>query len=118
MGTDGHKWQKDGPLEFDRWADETVSYLCDHIYKNPLNGKSIFTELSNGKYRVDEELFQLWKRELLSKMLVAGARTAIVLNSVLDHREASNLGGGTAVSEIEGEEEENTAKTSHLGRHG
>lgn len=117
--TDGHKWQKDGPLEFDRWAEETHTYLCDKIYKNPITGKQIFTELSNGKYHVHEELFQLWKRELLSKMLVAGARTAIVLNSVLHHREgAPGLHGGTAVSGVDEGDEEAPSAQAMTGRHG
>merc|ERR1711953_630324 len=71
----------------------------------------------NGVISIDEGLFETWKREKCSKILVAGARTAIVLNSILDHREAANLQGGTAISHIEGEEDEEArSKVPRAGR--
>jgi len=113
---DGAQWKKEGIVLLERWADETAKYLCQSVYTNPLTGRKLVDDMHNGVYRLDESLYELWKREMLSKMLVAGARTAIVLNSILDHREAANLQGGTAVSEIEGEEEEERAKVAVAGR--
>merc|ERR1719198_24073 len=95
-----------------------MEYLCDHIYRNPLTGKAVIEQMHNGKYRVDEELFQLWKREMLSKMLVAGARTAIVLNSVLHHREGmEQLHGGTAMSGVDEGDEDLPSSKKKEGRH-
>merc|ERR1712039_919476 len=115
---DGAAWKKDGVALLSKWADETANYLCENVYRNPYSGKQISEEVQNGVFRLQENLYELWKRELLSKMLVAGARTAIVLNAILDQREAANLGGGTAVEGIQGEEEDNAAKMQPHGREG
>jgi len=103
---DGEQWKKDGVKMLERWADETSRYVCENVYRNPLTGRSLLEDVQGGVLKVDDNLYEVWKREMLVKMLVAGARTAIVLNSILQAREASSLKGGTAVSEIEGEEEE------------
>merc|ERR1712187_132425 len=115
---DGAQWKHDGVKLLEKWADETANYLCENVYRNPFSGRQIADELQNGVFRLQENLYELWKREMLSKMLVAGARTAIVLNAILQNREAANLEGGTAVGQIEGEEEENTVKLdAETGRH-
>eukprot|EP00421_Protoceratium_reticulatum_P063790 CAMPEP_0168425806 /NCGR_PEP_ID=MMETSP0228-20121227/35511_1 /TAXON_ID=133427 /ORGANISM="Protoceratium reticulatum, Strain CCCM 535 (=CCMP 1889)" /LENGTH=348 /DNA_ID=CAMNT_0008439805 /DNA_START=10 /DNA_END=1056 /DNA_ORIENTATION=- len=101
---DGRQWKQDGVALLDRWADETARYMCENVYRNPITGRNIVDEVQNGVFRVEENLYELWKREMLSHMLVAGARTAIVLNAI--NREAENLQGGTAVSGIEAEEDE------------
>jgi len=104
---DGARWTKDGVLEFERWANESADYLCEHVYRHPTTGKDLLPELQSGSFRLSEDLFQTWKREMLSKMLVAGARTAIVLNSVLQHREGQHeLHGGTAVSGVDDADDE------------
>eukprot|EP00929_Paragymnodinium_shiwhaense_P114868 TRINITY_DN83414_c0_g1_i1.p1 TRINITY_DN83414_c0_g1~~TRINITY_DN83414_c0_g1_i1.p1 ORF type:complete len:395 (-),score=96.98 TRINITY_DN83414_c0_g1_i1:198-1382(-) len=114
---DGARWKKDGVQEFERWANETVEYLCDHIYKNPMTGEDMLPQLQSGNFRLSEGLFQQWKREMLSKMLVAGARTAIVLNSILAHREGmEQLHGGTAVSGVEEGDEELASGKPVAGR--
>merc|ERR1712039_247134 len=115
---DGAAWKKDGVALLSKWATETANYLCENVYRNPYSGKQLSEEVQNGVFRLQENLYELWKREMLSKMLVAGARTAIVLNAILDQREAANLGGGTSVKEIEGEEEDNAPKISAHGRQG
>jgi len=115
--TDGNRWKQDGVLEFERWANETADYLCDHIYRNPITGEDMLPKLQSGNFRLTEELFQQWKREMLSKMLVAGARTAIVLNSILAHREGmQQLHGGTAVSGVEDGDEEIASNKPVSGR--
>eukprot|EP00927_Polykrikos_kofoidii_P030096 TRINITY_DN25954_c0_g1_i1.p1 TRINITY_DN25954_c0_g1~~TRINITY_DN25954_c0_g1_i1.p1 ORF type:complete len:394 (-),score=69.69 TRINITY_DN25954_c0_g1_i1:78-1187(-) len=112
---DGAKWQTHGVQQFWAWANETAEYMCDRVYKDPLTERSVLNQMRNGKFRISEELFQQWKRDMLSKMLVAGARTAVVLNAVLSHREGmEQLHAGTAVSGVdEGDEhdEEQKAKT-------
>mmetsp|Transcript_129783 Transcript_129783/g.225550 ORF Transcript_129783/g.225550 Transcript_129783/m.225550 type:complete len:389 (-) Transcript_129783:58-1224(-) len=102
---DNGQWKQDGMALFDTWADESAKFACEDIYKNPITGKLLSEEAKNGVFRVEPNLYEAWKREMFSKMLVAGARTAIVLNSILQLREAGNLHSGTAVKEIEEEEE-------------
>mmetsp|Transcript_71537 Transcript_71537/g.155423 ORF Transcript_71537/g.155423 Transcript_71537/m.155423 type:complete len:389 (-) Transcript_71537:120-1286(-) len=98
---DSARWDESGVEMFEKWANESARFVCESVYRNPLTGRRITEELKNGVFHLSEDLFQQWKREMLSKMLVAGARTAIVLNSILKHREAGELHGGTAVSGIE-----------------
>mmetsp|Transcript_64722 Transcript_64722/g.192875 ORF Transcript_64722/g.192875 Transcript_64722/m.192875 type:complete len:357 (+) Transcript_64722:3-1073(+) len=112
---DGQQWKTDGVKMLERWADETSRYVCESVYRNPLTGRSLLDDVKDGVLRVDENLFEVWKREMLVKILVAGARTAIVLNSILQQREAEALQGGTAVSEIEGEDDEDR-KVAVAGR--
>lgn len=115
---DGARWKKDGVVMLDRWAEESAKYLCDNVYVNPLTGRRITEQMVDGVVRIDEGLYELWKREMLSKMLVAGARTAIVLNSVLRHREGGQeLHAGTAMSGLEGEDtDEERPKVPAIGR--
>lgn len=103
---DSEQFKKEHETLLSRWADESAKFLCESVYRNPLTGKQILEELdSRGVFKLSEDLFETWKREMLSRMLVAGARTAIVLNSILHHREGK-LHSGTAVSHLEGEDDE------------
>jgi len=109
---DGARWKKEGVKLFETWAEETATYLCNNIYI-----KAVPSDHHDSVIDVDDDLFETWKREMLNKMLVAGARTAIVLNSILQHREAANLQGGTAISHIEGEDDEEArSKVPRSGR--
>jgi len=115
---DGAAFKTDGAALFNTWADETARYTCESIYKSPTHGRPLMDDMVGGVYKVDEGLYEMWKREMLSKMLVAGARTAIVLNSILQHKELGSLHGGTAVSDLEGEEDEDTnVHQAELKRH-
>lgn len=107
---DSAEWKKDGILLFERWADETVKFGCDHVYNHPILGQPLFPDDQSSLVRIDEPLYEVWKRDMLSKMLVAGARTAIVLNSILEKRGADQLHAGSAVSDIEGEDDEQEPK--------
>lgn len=103
---DSEQFKQEHETLLKRWADESAKFMCESVYRNPVTGKQILEEQdSKGVFRISDELFEAWKREMLSKMLVAGARTAVVLNSILHHREGQ-LKAGTAVSHLEGEEEE------------
>eukprot|EP00913_Durusdinium_trenchii_P031683 g29669.t1 len=69
---DSEQFKKEHESLLNRWADESAKFMCSSLY-------------------------DIWKREMFSKMLVAGARVAIVLNSILHHREGQ-LHAGTAES--------------------
>ena len=63
---------------FEKWANESFSVACDHLYK-PL--------LSKDPRASPEPLYPLEERHffmiLRRQLLIAGARTAIILNSIL-----------------------------------
>jgi len=112
---DNARWKTSGVKMFDEWASETLKFACNEVYTNPMTGKRVADEAAGngGVFHLDESLFELWKRAMLSKMLVAGARTAIVLNSILVHR--PDLHGGNGVAGLEGEEDE-AAKHAAISR--
>jgi len=114
---DGEKWKKDGVVSFDHWADETSKFLCENVHTNPVTGRHLWE--NQKEVSIDPNLFEIWKREMLSRMLVAGARTAIVLNAILKHREGMpELHVGTSVKGLEGEEEDTVKKVPAHGRKG
>lgn len=122
---DSERFKKDGIAMFAEWADESARFACENVYRDPTTGKDIMTEMDGVHiFHINDHLFETWKREMLSKMLVAGARTAIVLNSILQHREgeggqggapAHQLQDGTAV-QMEGEEDDAAANLPKLSR--
>merc|ERR1740121_698806 len=115
---DGEKWKKDGVKTFDKWADETNKFLCNTVHTNPVTGKPLWL-VGSDKVVVDGSVWEIWKREMLTRMLVAGARTAIVLNAILRHREGMpELHVGTAVKGLEGEDAEDDRRVATHGRHG
>lgn len=103
---DNARWKAEGVKMLDEWASESLKFACEDVYRNPISKKLVSEEAKEhgGVFHLDQHLFEVWKREMLSKMLVAGARTAIVLNSILLHR--PDLHGGSGVAELEGEEVE------------
>jgi hypothetical protein len=117
---DNERWKKDGVQMFTEWACESLKFACEDVYRNPVSGRQLSEEAhdNGGVARVDDQLFEAWKREMLSKMLVAGARTAIVVNSILQQREAEHLQGGSGVKEIDGEEEEHAKAAAVARRNG
>lgn len=117
---DSAAWNKDGVQMFNTWAAETLKFACEDVYRNPVSGRNLVDEAkeNGGIVRIDHNLFEAWKREMLSKILVAGARTAIVVNSILAQREAGHLQSGSGVAELEGEEEEQAKAAAAARRNG
>lgn len=108
---DSERWKKDGVLMFERWANESANFMCEKVYglmQHPENSQPV---------KIDEGLYETWKRELLSRILVAGARTAIVLNALLEHRPDGDLTAGTALHEDEEDAEDRVPKNA-VGRKG
>jgi len=111
---DGERWKKEGIMEVERWADETAKFLCESVLTDPITNKPLSQAAENGVIRISEDLFDKWKRDLCNKILVAGARTAIVLNAILTNRVAGHeLRGGTAVKDVQDDiDEERSASSS------
>lgn len=93
-----------------KWADENAKFLCEKVWRNPLSGRQITEEVQDGVFRIPDQLYEVWKQEMMSKILVAGARTAIILNSILHHREGAELHGGSAVGHIDDDEDQEEEK--------
>lgn len=97
---DSTKWAKDGVKMFNAWADESANFMCEKVYSHISDKVD-----SNEPFVIGYKLFETWKKEMLSRILVAGARTAIVLNALLKHRPPGEFTNGTAVKELEDEED-------------
>merc|ERR1719408_928222 len=80
----------------DRWYDESVRFACETAYVHPVTGKKLAGPgAEEGPVEISQEAYQIWKQSWLRLVLLAGARTAIVLNDILDAKGASKLSDGT-----------------------
>jgi len=77
---------------FENWALENRKIACDSIYNNPFTHEKV-TE----NFEITTPLEFAWFEETKKRILRAGIRTAIVLNSLLEQREASRLRQGSGV---------------------
>lgn len=101
-------WKADGATKmFDKWASESVDFACTKAYKHPITGKMIAgPDKEAGPVVIDEQAYQAWRELWLRQILLAGERTAIVLNDILDSEAAKKLTEGTGVKTNADEEKE------------
>eukprot|EP00922_Rhytidocystis_sp_ex-Travisia-forbesii_P057784 GHVS01085525.1.p1 GENE.GHVS01085525.1~~GHVS01085525.1.p1 ORF type:complete len:382 (+),score=73.19 GHVS01085525.1:127-1272(+) len=83
---------------FDDWAAESLKLSCDSVYRHPVSHH----RMSKG-FKIDNVLESVWFELIRQQLLLAGARVAIVLNDILQSREASKLRVGNSV--VEGEDD-------------
>ncbi|CAE7218653.1 ENDO2 [Symbiodinium pilosum] len=100
---DKRKWKEDGAFKsFERWMDEAVQFSCKKAYVHPLTGQRLAgPEAQNAQTQtpveIDEAAYQEWRHLWLRQILIAGERTAIVLNDILDNKGAARLATGSKV---------------------
>lgn len=96
---DKAKWKEDGPFKsFDRWLSEAVDFTCSKAYVHPITGKKLAgPSAENGPVEIGEDAYQEWRQLWLRQILIAGERTAIVLNDILDNKGATRLATGSKV---------------------
>eukprot|EP00916_Digyalum_oweni_P011168 GHVL01018543.1.p1 GENE.GHVL01018543.1~~GHVL01018543.1.p1 ORF type:complete len:390 (+),score=71.38 GHVL01018543.1:84-1253(+) len=89
------EWKEKGPKMFKEWMQDNLNVACSSIYKDPTTNQWIGDE-----FIVSGLQYRIWFEKMEDRLLVAGARTAIVLNSILETREAQSLRVGSGVSGI------------------
>lgn len=97
---DKEYWKKEGAFKsFDRWYAETAEFACKEVYKHPTTGKLFAGEGVNKDevFEIDDAAYQEWNKAWLRQILLAGERTAIVLNDILDASGAKKLDSRTQV---------------------
>lgn len=97
---DSRLWKEEGAFKsFDRWAKESVKFACEIAYKHPLTGKMLAGPNAEvGQMpEIDDRAYMVWREKWLHQVLLSGARTAIVLNDILDARGAAKLAQGSGV---------------------
>lgn len=109
---DKELWKKDGPFKsFERWNAEMVSFACEKAYAHPVTGKKLAgPDAEHGPAAIDDAAYQVWREAWLRQILIAGERTAIVLNDILDAGGASKLQEGTQVKTKADQEKEKQKK--------
>jgi len=109
---DKEQWKKDGPFKsFERWADEMMKFACQKAYVHPTTGKKLAgPEADPGPAVIDDAAYQVWRQAWLRQLLIAGERTAIVLNDILDAGGAAKLHEGTGVKTKADDEKEKQKK--------
>lgn len=101
-------WKKEGAFKmFDKWAAETANLACTAAYRHPGSGKMLAgPDALPSPIEIDESAYQQWRTAWLRQILLAGERTAIVLNDILDASGASKLSEGSKVKTKAEEEAE------------
>lgn len=96
---DTELWKKDGPMKsFDRWLSESVDFACNKVYTHPTTNKRLAGPGAEAQpIEIDDAAFMVWRNQWLQQLLIAGERTAIVLNDILDASSASKLHQGSGV---------------------
>jgi len=94
-------WQEKGAFAaFDRWMDEEVDFACNNAYKDPGTGKLLGGPQgpqSGQLESISPQAYSAWKDAWLKRILIGGARVAIVMNDIMDAQGASKLKQGTGV---------------------
>jgi len=102
-------WKKEGSFKsFEKWMDETIKFACEKVYVHPTTGKHLAgPHAEHGQViHIDEAAYQAWNQAWLRQLLLAGERTAIVLNDILDASGAKKLSNKAAVHTKADEEKE------------
>lgn len=96
---DKELFQKEGAFgAFESWLEETVDFACKTAYTHPVTGKKLVgPDAPAQPVEIDQHAYQMVKDKWLRQLLVAGARTAIVLNDILDAKGAAKLKEGSTV---------------------
>lgn len=86
---DKKQWEEEGAFKsFEKWLDESVQLACELSHRLPKGP---------GPHKVDQVVASDWKEKWLNQVLMAGQRTAIVLNDILDAQGAKMLDMRTKV---------------------
>jgi len=93
---------------FDQWAQENLEIACNKIYKDPTSNDRITPAK---KLTVTPHIDRQWEELVRNRILVAGARTAIVLNSILESREAMQMKKESGMGVEDNEEVQQRKKT-------
>lgn len=93
------RFQEKKEASFDLWAEESLKVACNSIYTNPSTHQTI----ADG-FDVDADMEAAWIELIRQRILLAGARLSIVLNDILQSREAAKLRVGSSMPGV-GEEE-------------
>lgn len=96
---DSAAWKRDGAFKtFDRWMDEAVKFACETAYTHPeTRGKLGGPDAPGSPVDIGQSGYFQIRQQWLRQVLLAGQRTAIVLNDILDAKGASKLSEGSQV---------------------
>jgi hypothetical protein len=105
-------WKEDGAFKsFERWSTESAKFACEFAYIHPVTKQKLGgPDAPNGVVDIDRTAYMKYREEFLRLLLVAGERTAIVLNDILDAKEAAKLKEGSQVITDADKKEEETKK--------
>lgn len=112
---DKETWKKEGAMKtFDIWFAEQAQFACEKAYKHPTTGKALAGPAAQvDPIRIDRNAYQALKQTWLNQLLIAGERTAIVLNDILDAAEAKKLtASGGVVTNADEEKKRQEAEWS------
>eukprot|EP01066_Platyproteum_vivax_P008786 Platyproteum_vivax@DN3770_c0_g1_i2.p1 len=89
------EFEEQGADIFKAWMQDNLNVACTRVYRNPATA-----EWLKGDFEVTASHDKQWFETLQKRLLLAGARTAIVLNAILETRDAQKLRVGSGVTGI------------------
>lgn len=111
--TDKQYWSEEHPYKsFERWMNESVRFACEKAYVHPSTGRKL-AGLGSDIQKVidiDDGDVSKWKDLVLHQILMAGQRTAIVLNDILDAKGVKKLSDKTKLKTEDDFEKERELK--------
>ncbi|KAF4681919.1 hypothetical protein FOZ60_011360 [Perkinsus olseni] len=94
---DKKAWQEDNTAALTKWCQENAEFANQFIYTNPLTNER-FPLGGDAPIEVDAALLDKWRQLLIQRILLAGSRTAIILNDILESSAAPGLRSGSIVT--------------------
>eukprot|EP00920_Eleutheroschizon_duboscqi_P039301 GHVT01094652.1.p1 GENE.GHVT01094652.1~~GHVT01094652.1.p1 ORF type:complete len:332 (+),score=68.55 GHVT01094652.1:178-1173(+) len=98
-------FEKEREIRFEAWADENMKIACNSIYTHPISKLAL-----EGAATVDGALERAWFDLIKHRILTAGSRLAVVLNQILEDRNAASLRQGSGVSDVRDEDDHEDVK--------
>lgn len=97
------RWEQKGIDCVEEWIKESAEYACNRIYTNPLtNERFNLAQGSDNPINIPQDVYHIWEREMKERILLGGVRLGLVLNGILNSKDApaaSKLRRGSAVND-------------------
>lgn len=79
-------WDKLPTELFRDWAKETAEVICDSVYAPMEVNHADGTRQIDQPFKLEEEIFQRWRRLAQDMTTLGGQRLAFVLNDIVEHK--------------------------------
>ena len=72
-----------------RWSKETATYACLNVYRDPVSKRLLS---SQEPFAIPYHDLEVWRNQVLMRILTAGARVAVLINAIVENQEGRKEG--------------------------